>query len=1216
MPTNVFPDATTRIRRGLRCLFALATFSLALAPSLTVQPAMSVYASVEKPAVSSAAVKPGVVMDGLSQFTPTVARLAAPNASGPTPSFARGAGTVTFSAGENVVGSAIIDTANGFGYFATSNGVREYIVKVNLRTMTRVVSMTLSAGESNINTALFDATNQYGYFATSTAPARIIKIDLARFIRVGALTLNTGEDYVASGVIDTAGGFAYFGTSTAPGIVVKVNLNGINTPTRTGAIALNAATREDYLQAAVIDEANSNMYFAAINSDATGSDSIVRVSLASFTRTAALVLNTGEVNVTVGVIDTAGNAAYFATSSTPINVVKVQLSTLTEVATAIQPFDGTQSQVYAAAIDPAHNHAFFATYSQPGMVAQVNLSTFSSVQPISLNSGEDMIGAFVLDPDNRLGYAGTGTTPGMVVPVRLANNVLTVTSSLTQTLVGQSVTITGALSAVDMPITPTGNLTFTINPASVYVTALNNGIASYTTSGLSIGVHPITVTYGGDATFDAISSVITITILDKYVSTSALTTTLSTSTYGQVVTLTASISTTAPGVGVPAGNVTFTIDNNVAAVTTLSGGIARLVTSTLAVGTHPVTMTYGGSATFHGSTASLSGAQNVVRAANNITVTTSQSSIVTGLPVTFTTVVRPASIAITPTGNLTYSFDSGVVAVVALSNGVAQYITSPVALGVHTVTATYGGDVFFDANSAVVTQTVIDRYVTTASVSSSLNPSKYNQVVTFTASLTTTTQGVGAPTGSVTFTIDDATVAVTALNNGVARIVTNTLLVGTHSVSVTYDGTPLFYGSQGALSGGQVVNKADSSMNVASSQSEIVTGQPVTITAVVSPVGLSITPTGNLTFTIDDALPVVIALDNGVARYVTQEVALGTHFITATYDGDAFFAASTGAITETVIDKYVTSITVTSTTNPSVHGQAVTLTAAITTSTPGVGMPMGSVTFTLDDNVVAVTTFSNGIARLVTNTLDVGTHTFTVTYDETAFFHASTGALAGGQIVNKANSTMSVASSHAQSLIGSPITFTAYVTVAAPGVVALSGAVTFTVDGVDLGASTLNSGVATITTADLPAGTHAITATYDGNNWVNGSSAQLASTVVVTKVGTVLTMTKTATQLMLGHVITIDVALTTPSIFMLMPVGGSGLPSATGVISITLDSVVVATPELVSGAASYVTDTLTVGTHTLGAQYSGDAYYSGSSVTSSSSVVVIKPVIYMPLALK
>ena len=139
---------------------------------------------------------------------------------------------------------------------------------------------------------------------------------------------------------------------------------------------------------------------------------------------------------------------------------------------------------------------------------------------------------------------------------------------------------------------------------------------------------------------------------------------------------------------------------------------------------------------------------------------------------------------------------------------------------------------------------------TTTTVTSSLNPSVYQQSVTFTATIAPTT-GTALPTGTVQFSIDGTTVGgPVTLNNGTATYATSTLAVGTHTVSAVYTpDTTSFTASNGSTS--QIVNKVGTTTTVASSVNPSAFMQSVTFTATVAQTAGTTVPTGTVQFSVD-----------------------------------------------------------------------------------------------------------------------------------------------------------------------------------------------------------------------------------------------------------------------------------------------------------------------------------------------------------------------------
>jgi hypothetical protein len=234
----------------------------------------------------------------------------------------------------------------------------------------------------------------------------------------------------------------------------------------------------------------------------------------------------------------------------------------------------------------------------------------------------------------------------------------------------------------------------------------------------------------------------------------------------------------------------------------------------------------------------------------------------------------------------------------------AEFTTSTLAAGSHTVSATYSGDTKVSGSSGSMPAQVVNAptlHATTTSVSSSANPSTVGQSVTFTATVTAPSYS-GTPTGTVTFSIDGHAQSPVALalvgGSDRAQFTTSTLGAGSHTVSATYSGDTKVSGSSGSMPA-QVVNAPSphaTTTTLTSSLNPSTVGQPVTFTAIVSPTGTAGTPSGSVTFTIDGVAqaPVQLHVNHGTDEAVLSlaSLAKGTHAIKAAYSGDSSFAAS------------------------------------------------------------------------------------------------------------------------------------------------------------------------------------------------------------------------------------------------------------------------------------------------------------------------------------
>ena len=225
--------------------------------------------------------------------------------------------------------------------------------------------------------------------------------------------------------------------------------------------------------------------------------------------------------------------------------------------------------------------------------------------------------------------------------------------------------------------------------------------------------------------------------------------------HGTAVTLTASVAAVSPGKGTPTGQVEFhdhgytftpTTGSSVTTPTTgtvlgtatLSGGVATLVLPTgLPAGVHQISADYLGDGNFNTSGPDATGGNTVLLgihqlveqvAVDNTTLITGSSSPnpSVGATVTFSATVVPAS---NPTGTGAIGFLSVLADVVfkegttvlgtshcgfipGVNEGLAKFTTSTLAIGKHTITATYKGNDLFGELPTPATSTAFVETVT------------------------------------------------------------------------------------------------------------------------------------------------------------------------------------------------------------------------------------------------------------------------------------------------------------------------------------------------------------------------------------------------------------------------------------------------------------------------------------------------------------------------
>lgn len=480
---------------------------------------------------------------------------------------------------------------------------------------------------------------------------------------------------------------------------------------------------------------------------------------------------------------------------------------------------------------------------------------------------------------------------------------------------------------------------------------------------------------------------------------------------GQSLTFTASVTNTGTSGTTPTGTVTFT-DTTYAVVnstlqtttTTLasnvpldSNGNATFTSSSLTADNHFITVQYSGDSNFSPGSSSL--VQVIHSGASSTTLTSTPNPSTNGQSVTFTATAAAVPPATgTPTGQITFQQGNTVLAQAPLnSSGQVSFSTSTLPVGSDTITATYASNPVFAASNGSTVQVVqTGATPTTTTVSSSPNPSVFGQSVTFTA---TVTSGSGVPVGSVTFTEGSTVLAsnVAVDGSGHAAFSTSALAVGSNTITASFTGGTGWGNSSGSDSASpQVVNKDATTTTIGSSANPSVFSQAVTFTAAVTANSPgSGTPTGTVTFKNGSTTLGTSTLDGtGHATLTTSTLTVGSHSITAGYNGDSNFNTSTSSALSQTVNKDGTTSSVTSSLNPSKHGQTVTFTATVVANAPGTAVPTGSVTFKDGNkNLSTKTLNSSGQATFSTSSLSRGTHSITVVYGGSSSFLGSTSSV-------------------------------------------------------------------------------------------------------------------------------------------------------------------------------------------------------------------------------
>ena len=204
-------------------------------------------------------------------------------------------------------------------------------------------------------------------------------------------------------------------------------------------------------------------------------------------------------------------------------------------------------------------------------------------------------------------YSGTlDTAAGSTSPV-LTETILKphptttqATTSGSPTFVGQPVTFTATVTSTYGAI-PDEIVTFYDGTTVIGSKLTKSGVAALTTSSLTAKTHTIKATYAGDVNFKPSHGSV-MQVVEKYPTTTTLSSSPNPSQFGQKVTFTTQVTGLGP---MPTGRVKFLDGTLAIGYATLSGGVAKLNKFNLAVGTHPITAQYLGDAASSTSTSSV-----------------------------------------------------------------------------------------------------------------------------------------------------------------------------------------------------------------------------------------------------------------------------------------------------------------------------------------------------------------------------------------------------------------------------------------------------------------------------------------------------------------------------------------------------------------------------------------------------------------------------------
>jgi hypothetical protein len=368
---------------------------------------------------------------------------------------------------------------------------------------------------------------------------------------------------------------------------------------------------------------------------------------------------------------------------------------------------------------------------------------------------------------------------------------------------------------------------------------------------------------------------------------------------GEAYTVAASVSVASPGSGTPTGTITVS-DGSQTCTITLPATSCQLTSTT--AGAKTLTATYNGDVNYNASPASTGAAHSVSKANTTATIgsnTPNPSVVGQAVAVSYGVTVNSPG-AGTPTGNVTVTASTGETCTATVAAGTCN-ITLTTA-GARTLTAAYGGDSNFNSSpaSSPATAHTVDKADTTAAITADTpDPSVTGQAYAVTASVAVSSPGAGTPTGTITVS-DGAGNTCTITLPATSCSLTSTT-AGAKTLTATYNGDSNYNASPASAGVSHAVNKADTVVTITSDSpdpSEVNQQVTVNFTVAAGSPGAG-TPTGNVVVTVSGGGETC----TGTAAAGTCSLTLtvgGNRTITATYEGDSNFNASSDTEAHTV----------------------------------------------------------------------------------------------------------------------------------------------------------------------------------------------------------------------------------------------------------------------------------------------------------------------------
>ncbi len=483
----------------------------------------------------------------------------------------------------------------GGAFQTTLAGITDaFVTKLNSTGTALVYSTYLGGGDSDTANSITLDSNSNAYIVGSTASSDFpVTVGAFQTIKLSpdgstdAFVTKFNSDGTSLIYSTYLGGTGF--NNTAASVSVDSNNNAYIVGTTNSS---DFPTTANAFQSSLAGGFNNDAFITKLNS--AGTDLIYSTYFGgtNFDSGLASALDSSQVIYMTGATAssnfpvTAGAFQSTIRGSTDSFVVKFAVN-LPPIVTALSPNFGPETGGTIVTITGANFAGTSAVFF--GATPAASFTLISDSQIIATSPpGTGTVNVTVTTP------AGTSALTPADLFYYQAATLTTLTVFPNPSILGQTVALTATVS----PSTATGTIHFFDGTTLIGTVPVTGGSASLSSSSFVLGTHSLTAVYSGDLNFLGSTSNPVILVIQEP-TTSALSVFPNPATFGQAVTLSATVSPSSA-----TGTVSFFDQFGLLSTVPLVNGTASFITSSLSIGTHLITAVYNGDANFSGSTSS------------------------------------------------------------------------------------------------------------------------------------------------------------------------------------------------------------------------------------------------------------------------------------------------------------------------------------------------------------------------------------------------------------------------------------------------------------------------------------------------------------------------------------------------------------------------------------------------------------------------------------